>query len=491
MADFLIENFWYIVLFVWLVGTALLMKTKFQRFTVLFLMRTHHGIRFLDRLARLSPEGWKAVADLSVIISFGGLGATYVARHRNPVPFLITIGVVALIFLFPQVGPFVTGALFVLLLVGSWIVHRWKHLAGSFILGTLVMAGMVMGLMGFELPGIIVGIITGVVGIPGLLVSFLGVQALQIVTAQSSVPGVSPLLPGISQSGELGFIFPGLDIFIPLWSGLIAIIILLVSHEFCHGILARVHKVKVQSMGLLTVGILPVGAFVEPDEKQIEKKKTQEKMRVYSMGSFANLIIAVLAAVLVVGVSLQAAGMVDGVGVEITSVTEGLPAEVLEVGTVITAINGVPVSTVEEYIAEASTYSSGAVLTLETDRGTLTLESVAPPTGEDRAYLGFNLQTKTELKEAHAGQEFLLSALLFIITTLNIIFLFNLNIAFVNLLPVLPFDGYKMFEELLKSFRIRPKRRKHIEQLIVFLIVFLLLLNALPLGGLAAGALGI
>jgi len=114
---------------------------------------------------------------------------------------------------------------------------------------------------------------------------------------------------------------------------------------------------------------------------------------------------------------------------------------------------------------------------------------VEAPEGPERAYLGFIIVTETSLTDEYAGQEFFLSILIFIISTLQVVFLFNLNVAIINLLPVLPFDGFKMFEELLKSFNVRPERRKKIANYIVGLIVILLLLNALPLGGLVAGVL--
>jgi len=487
--DFLVANFWYIVLIVFLIGTALLTRTKFQRYLILFMIRTRHGIRFLDSLANLSPRGWKSLADFSVIVSFGGLGATYVSRHRNPSPFLLVMGIISLLFLYTRLDYITIAALFTLLLISTAVLYKKNSVSGSFVLGSLIVAGMILGLLGFTTSSLVVAIITGVFGIPGLLVSFLSVQASQILLQESTVPGVSPLIPGISSAGEIGFIFPGLDIFIPLWSGLIAIIVLLVSHEFSHGIQARVHGIKVRSMGLLTFGILPIGAFVEPDEKQIEKKKTEEKMRVYTMGSFANIIVAVIASLLLVGLGVYASGMIDAVGVEIVSVEEGLPAEVLEPGTIITSINGAEVTTVDEYIEAAATLSPGDTITLGTDKGVFSLVSVAPPDGEDRAYLGFSLHTKTELKESLAGQEFSFSVLMFIISTLGIIYLFNLNIAFVNLLPVLPFDGYKMFEELMKSFNMSKESRKRVIKYVVLIIVALLLLNALPLGGLVAGAI--
>ena len=74
----------------------------------------------------------------------------------------------------------------------------------------------------------------------------------------SQIPGVAPIIPGID---------------IPLFAGIISLAVLLVVHEFSHGLLARAAKVRLKSIGLLIFSIIPVGAFVEPDERQISKVK--------------------------------------------------------------------------------------------------------------------------------------------------------------------------------------------------------------------------
>jgi membrane-associated protease RseP (regulator of RpoE activity) len=191
---------------------------------------------------------------------------------------------------------------------------------------------------------------------------------------------------------------------------------------------------------------------------------------------------ASLATVLLVAASFQAGGMVDPSGIEIISVQKGFPAEILEEGSVIHKINGVEVRTVEEYINQSLRVAPGEDITLETDRGVFTLASVPNPANASRAYLGFNIKTHLSLKKEFSGQEAFFSFLIASVSLLEIIFFLNLNIAIVNLLPVVPFDGFKMFEELLKSFNIGKKRRKRIINWVVLAVVLLLAVNALPLG---------
>lgn len=495
LSEFVAANFWYLFGIVFLIGTALLMKTRVERTFIIFLIRTKHGIRWLDKIGNISPGFWKFTADLAIIVAFGGFGALYVFKYRKVYPFLLIVGVVALLFSLPLLGNVLTGGLFLLLLIILFLLQRVNpsvQRIGYFVLASLLMLLAALPLAQLIQPGLfsyIIAAVTGVFGLPGLLISVLAAHAGAIVLQQTSLPGVSPLLPGVTPSGEIGFMFPGFDLFIPLSSGLIALIILLVFHEFSHGILARVQGIKIKNMGLLTFGILPIGAFVEPDEKSMESKRSEEKMRVMAMGSFANLVVAGVAVIVIALISLQIGGMVESEGVEIISVQEGFPAEVIEPGTVIKKINGVDVATVPEYISESAKAKPGETITLETDKGTFTLQSVPNPQDTSRAYLGFTLQTKTSLKEEFKDQEPLFSGLLSLASVLYIIWLLNFNVALINLLPVVPFDGSKMFDELLKSFQIRKKKRKKIIRWVVIIVLLLLLVNALPLGTIFLNAL--
>ena len=52
------------------------------------------------------------------------------------------------------------------------------------------------------------------------------------------------------------------------------------------------------SSGIVLFGIIPVGAFVEPDEKQLEKMEKTKQTRVLVAGSSSNLIVSIIAFVL-------------------------------------------------------------------------------------------------------------------------------------------------------------------------------------------------
>jgi membrane-associated protease RseP (regulator of RpoE activity) len=147
--------------------------------------------------------------------------------------------------------------------------------------------------------------------------------------------GVQPL--GASEI----LVIPGVNPFVPLWYGLIALIVTLVVHEGGHGVLARANGLRVKSMGLL-FAVVPIGAFVEPDDEDLKLAPRRRRLRVFAAGPAVNLTFAVLA---LVGFSALVGAATPVPGVHVASVVKDAPAERagLAAGTVIVAFNGTPV----------------------------------------------------------------------------------------------------------------------------------------------------
>lgn len=90
---------------------------------------------------------------------------------------------------------------------------------------------------------------------------------------------------------------PGLNPLIPIWYGILALAVAMVVHEFAHGILSMVAKVKVKSLGILLC-VLPVGAFVEPDEDELNEVTKKKRMRMFAVGPTTNIILAIVCALI-------------------------------------------------------------------------------------------------------------------------------------------------------------------------------------------------
>ncbi len=147
-------------------------------------------------------------------------------------------------------------------------------------------------------------------------------------------------LPTTMQSSGIGIEYalalPGLNPLMPFWFTLLGFIIALVFHEMAHGIQSRANDIGVTHTGLL-YGVVPLGAFVEPDEADIEKASRRAKLDVYAAGITANFIIAVVAFILVspVMVGTLSSPYEDNAGVYANTDSDGIP-----VGSMITHVDG-------------------------------------------------------------------------------------------------------------------------------------------------------
>jgi len=96
---------------------------------------------------------------------------------------------------------------------------------------------------------------------------------------------------GPNISIEYALAIPGLNPMLPLVYGLIGLIIAMAIHELAHGIQSRANDIDVKSSGLLYV-VVPMGAFVEPDDEGIKNVSRGARMDMFSAGLAANVTLA-------------------------------------------------------------------------------------------------------------------------------------------------------------------------------------------------------
>jgi membrane-associated protease RseP (regulator of RpoE activity) len=481
---------------IFVLGTLFLLRSKNEKFLGLFFMvRTRHFLSFIDWIAKLAPGLWKFLADLAVVFSFGGLGAAYLSNQRKDSKSLGKILFLAGSFvLLAWAGLFfwrgglvgIVTLLLSFLALASFIKYlsKLKNTSLDYVFSTVVLSlafikfieGITL-ILGSDLKvPLYISAIEGAFGIPPLLIGMFMMQAFQILFAGSNMPGVAPMLPSVNPEGEIGVGVPGYDIFVPIVYALIAFTVLLFSHEFAHGVLARVHKIKLKSTGLLTFGIIPVGAFVEPDEKELEGRSSIQKMHVFAAGSFANVLVC--AASIVVMFSLSAF-LVSSDGVLVSGLTGNSSAKgIIEKGDVIYSVNNVTLNSSAGYKKTVSGYAPGSVLSLGTSRGTFDVTAGESPENASVAYLG--MYTENNIMGKYGLDMGILN---FVWTTLTWMIFFNMNVALVNLLPIAPFDGWRMLREVMYVFKISELHAKKIVYAIVAFCLILLLINALPLVG--------
>ena len=124
--------------------------------------------------------------------------------------------------------------------------------------------------------------------------------------------------------------------------------IAIIVHEFSHGILTFVGKLKVKSLGILYL-IIPIGAFCEPDEEQLKKTETAKRMRVFAAGPMSNFVVAFIVLFLFSFVFMSAVQPVEGM--HIFYIVPHTPAEEigLSKGVVITSINDTEITGLDDF----------------------------------------------------------------------------------------------------------------------------------------------
>jgi len=155
-------------------------------------------------------------------------------------------------------------------------------------------------------------------------------------------------------SPELILGIPGINPVIPLGYGILALVVAIVVHEFAHGILTRVGDVKVQSIGLVFM-VIPIGAFVEPDEKELQATTRSRRSKVFAAGPATNIILAMIVLSLFSGVMMSSVES-SHEGALTLGVVEDSPASQagLTPSCVVVSVDGVTVNNGAEFNARMS-----------------------------------------------------------------------------------------------------------------------------------------
>lgn len=90
-------------------------------------------------------------------------------------------------------------------------------------------------------------------------------------------------------------LIPGLNNSIPIIEGWVALVITIIVHEAGHGIVARVHGVKVDSTGIVLFLGLPIGAFVNIVKEELDKLTFRKRSSILTAGPMTNIVIAGIA----------------------------------------------------------------------------------------------------------------------------------------------------------------------------------------------------
>jgi membrane-associated protease RseP (regulator of RpoE activity) len=281
-------------------------------------------------------------------------------------------------------------------------------------------------------------------------IGFIGMAVVVFDLIKSGyqiLTGTSTLSVGLVLPVEAKGVF-----YVPFAYWIIAIAVIVVIHEFAHGLIARLHKIKVRSSGVAFLGvIIPLipAAFVEPDEKQLRKASRFKQLSVYAAGPFANIVFgfACLGLFLLV-LNPLTASMYNYEGVKVAEFMPDSPAEIsgMATGEVITQINDIEIKNTDDYLNSIKGAEPGDVKEIKTNENTYSVQLTEDPAEKD-AFLGIWVTTEKTMKNHNLFSYFIV----WITDLFYWLFLLNLGVGLFNLVPIGPIDGGRMLQTVLEK----------------------------------------
>ena len=287
----------------------------------------------------------------------------------------------------------------------------------------------------------------------------------------------------ISPLAYLGL--PGINPYIPLLDGWAALIVAMIIHEGGHGVVARSLGYPVKSSGLLFFLIIPIGAFVEVDEKALKAAPARDSLRILAVGAGVNFVAGVIFLILLSNVVSGMTPATNGIAIDQVSVGSPAATAQLQHGDFLLAVNGIHYND-SSNLASAPWYRPGQVVNLTIYRQgkiiqipNLTLGT--NPNNSSEGFIGITSISLSDLQGtvstysgaffSHPITYFCIpafprcqdlvpfsdqlsvfytssygSSLVPLANLLYWMFFLNLNLAIFNAMPIYPLDGGQAFE---------------------------------------------
>jgi membrane-associated protease RseP (regulator of RpoE activity) len=345
------------------------------------------------------------------------------------------------------------------------IVRRWKK--GREIIDKIVRKHKKL-LSSVGLLGVIIGFIVSAIGVYFLVACAFFPSLVPVSSLQDRCFGI--VLPTVG-----GFQYPGPVFSVPFWYWIIGVFVIIGTHETMHAVFARLYNVPIKSYGILLFLVLPIGAFVDPDTKKVAKLQILQKLRIFAAGSFSNIVVGLLFFLFILAVT---AYLFEPSGVAIGSLINNTPAYNANLTGIITYMNGAKVGSVEDLSNVLKNIKVGEKVNITTTERSYMIETVERPDNQSGGFIGITkLATVIDVKSSLSNYSAIIRnarGLLFWI------FLLSIGVGIANMLPLKPFDGGLMYEELFH--KIFKHNAKLIMNVISFIIVFLIIINLFGIG---------
>lgn len=309
--------------------------------------------------------------------------------------------------------------------------------------------------------------------------------ALFAITRYLYNPQLGSVVRGLGITANI--LIPGLNPYLPIVYGWIALFTGLIVHEASHGIVARANGFTVKDSGLIFFLFVPIGAFVELDEEELKVAKPGVAGRILAAGAGSNILTAVISLTLML-VLVASMTPVPGHGLGVVSVVPGSPAYLagLKSGDILVSLNGTQFTTVSQLSTYMQNTTKGMVETFYYYDGGIpksgTSVLVSNPSDPSIGFLGITpsddpslvLKNFLTVSPLSLSRYFIFPSLspaqvpftsqmsVFYSSPLgpladvlaNLFFwvwFVNFNVALFNALPLGPFDGGVAFRHLLRA----------------------------------------
>ncbi|MFB6152781.1 MAG: site-2 protease family protein [Halodesulfurarchaeum sp.] len=219
-------------------------------------------------------------------------------------------------------------------------------------------------------------------GLGVAVVVLFGLFALLLQNAISVIRNPPPPTPANQPQNFL--VIPGVNEFLPLAVApeiVFGLFVGMVVHEGGHGILSRVEDIDISSMGVALLAVIPIGAFVEPDEESVLESDRGSRARMFAAGVSNNFLVTVLAFGLLFGPVVGSIAVADGAA--IGGSFPGSPADRagIQRGDLIVSVEGEPVSSNQDLDATLASIPEESVQVTLAEGGTVTVDRSLLVTG--------------------------------------------------------------------------------------------------------------
>ena len=394
----------------------------------IYIIGGRKGIGIIERLSRQRHTYWEELAVWGMILSFG-IFSLFIFKKRIRMRSAL-FGFASLLFVLLIILPNLFLALGTINIPGislgtptpSSLITAYPSTFFGYVLYVL---GFIGGFSAFILVMLLYGSAKILYSVAIALVSIVS-RHPNLAPLYSQIPGVAPVIPGLT---------------IPLLSGILSLAIILIFHEFSHGVLARRAGIKIKKIGLVLFGIIPIGAFVEPNEKKIKKLPKDLQDDISIAGISANFVLMVIFFIFTAAFFVYIMPYFFRNAFIVANTVPGYPAyNVVPKGAIILKLNNISVTNITTLL-NADNKTPYSNVSLLTNKGYFSFKT------NSSGMAGFEIAEKSI--SLRGGP--IAGAVSFLYTFFALSFLLNFLVATVNLLAIPSLDGWRIYKNRISS----------------------------------------